>query len=94
MRSAPLLLALVGSPLFAQPAPDPRVAAAEAQVDALFTRTDSNGDALLSPVEWQSAGRTEQAFLMMDANGDRQVTRAEARLAIDKVMEEPNVRPD
>jgi hypothetical protein len=94
MRLILLAIAALAAPALAQPTPEQRVAAAEAQVDGLFTRSDANGDGLLSAAEWQAAGRTDQAFLMMDANGDRQVTRAEARLAIDKVMEEPNVKPE
>ena len=94
MRLIILAVAALAAPALAQPTPEQRLAAAEAQVDGLFTKSDTNGDGLLSAAEWQAAGRMEQSFLMMDANGDRQVTRAEARLAIDKVMEEPNVKPE
>jgi hypothetical protein len=94
MRPILLAIAALAAPALAQPTPEQRLAAAEAQVDGLFTKSDANGDGLLTPGEWQAGGRTEQAFMMMDANGDRQVTRPEARLAIDKVMEEPNVKPD
>jgi Ca2+-binding EF-hand superfamily protein len=92
MRSLLLALGLLSAlPAAAQAPGGP---ALDAQVNALFDRSDADRDGELTPAEWQAAGRTPQGFLMMDGDGNGRVTRAEAQAGMAKAFEEPLQKPN
>jgi hypothetical protein len=101
MRVA-LLLCLLAAPVVAQevvlpdsPMAQARRGAEGAQaMDRFFAGVDADRDGVITEAEWQASGRGPQGFLMMDANGDRRVTVAEAQKAMDLVMDEPVARPE
>ncbi len=59
--------------------------AAAAQPGRFFDTVDTNRDGVMSAAEWKASGRQPQGFLMMDANGDGRVTRAEADAAMARI---------
>ncbi len=64
----------------ARPGARPQGAAALSQIDA-------NQDGMISLPEWLGAGRREQGFTFMDANGDGQLTRTELQEGMARLQE-------
>lgn len=51
------------------------------QIEAQFKAMDTNKDGGISKDEWTAAGRPEQVFARLDANGDGKITLDEMKAA-------------
>lgn len=61
-------------------------AAQSGQVESVFKSWDKDGDGALSRREWLDAGRQEEGFARVDANGDGKLTLEELKAAMARMQ--------